>query len=100
MNSTVCNDADFGLIAHGCRKFDFTIAFQAYIFSIIPSALFLIAPLRLLFLSRLRAKVEGRTFRYLKLVSTNLEISHDKFEFDIVDDHIGWTHRHCPFSLH
>ena len=71
MNSTICDDAAFGPVVHGCRKFDFSIAFEGYIFSVIPSAIFLlIAPLRLAILSRSRVKVEGFLFRYSKLVST------------------------------
>jgi ATP-binding cassette subfamily C (CFTR/MRP) protein 1 len=73
MNSTTCDDAAFGPTVHGCRKFDFTIAFEVYIFSIVPSTIFmLIVPLRLAFLSRFRAKVEGHPFRYSKLVSTSV----------------------------
>jgi len=71
MKNTTCDDAAFGPVIDGCRPFDFTIAFELYIFSVIPSAIFLlVVPLRLVLLSRLRVKVEGLLFRSFKLVST------------------------------
>jgi ATP-binding cassette, subfamily C (CFTR/MRP), member 1 len=71
MNRTaICDDASFGPTVQGCRgDFDFTFAFEQYIFSIIPSAILLLAaPIRLAVISRLKAKVDGNGFRYLKLV--------------------------------
>jgi ATP-binding cassette subfamily C (CFTR/MRP) protein 1 len=71
MKNTTCDDAAFGPVIDGCRPFDFTIAFELYIFSIIPSAIFLlVAPLRLVLLSRSQVKVEGLLFHSSKLVST------------------------------
>jgi hypothetical protein len=68
--SVVCNDASLGPSARGCRDgFDFTFKFEQLFFSIVPSAIFLLAtPLRLRYLCRFRPKVGGNSFKNLKLV--------------------------------
>jgi len=77
MNSSagVCNEAAFGPAVHGCRQdFDFTLAFEQYIFSVLPSTLFILAaPLRLAFLQRREnpQKVAGHGFKRVKLVGPN-----------------------------
>jgi hypothetical protein len=68
--SSLCDDTALGPSVHGCRgDFDFTIAFEQYFFSIVPSAILLLTvPWRFAFLGRHRVKVTGNGFRYLKLV--------------------------------
>ena len=65
-----CDDAAFGPVIRGCRQdFDFTLAFQQYIFSVVPSALLLLAaPLRIVILRRHSAKVDGSILKNVKLV--------------------------------
>ena len=65
-----CDDGAFGPIIHGCRQdFDFTFAFEQYFFSIAPSAVLLLAaPLRIAFLRKSPAKVEGQGLRTAKVV--------------------------------
>lgn len=74
MSSAVCSpaaDSAFGPAVEGCRQgFDFTYAFESYFFSIVPSVLLLcFAPLRFKTLSRVRPKIKGSNFKYVKLVS-------------------------------
>jgi ATP-binding cassette subfamily C (CFTR/MRP) protein 1 len=74
MSSAVCSptaDSAFGPAVEGCRQgFDFTLAFESYFFSIVPSVLLLcFAPLRFKTLSRVRPKIKGAAFKYVKLVS-------------------------------
>lgn len=74
MSSAVCSpaaDNAFGPAVEGCRQgFDFTFAFESYLFSIVSSVLLLcFAPLRFKTLSRVRPKIEGNAFKYVKLVS-------------------------------
>jgi ATP-binding cassette subfamily C (CFTR/MRP) protein 1 len=54
----------------GCRDhFDFSIVFEKYFFSIVPSViLILVAPWRLHVLHKLKPKVDGSGLKYLKLV--------------------------------
>ncbi|KAI5246025.1 multidrug resistance-like protein [Aureobasidium subglaciale] len=72
MSSAVCSptaDSAFGPTVEGCRQgFDFTLTFESYFFSIVPSVLLLCsAPLRFKSLSRLRPKIKGNAFQYVKL---------------------------------
>ncbi|KAI4723833.1 multidrug resistance-like protein [Aureobasidium sp. EXF-10728] len=72
MSSAVCSpaaDSAFGPAVEGCRQnFDFTLAFESYFFSIVPSVLLLcFAPLRFKTLSRVRPKIKGTAFKYVKL---------------------------------
>ncbi|KAI4848302.1 multidrug resistance-like protein, partial [Aureobasidium sp. EXF-8845] len=62
-------DSAFGPAVEGCRQgFDFTLTFESHIFSIVPSVLLLcFAPLRFKSLSRVRPKVKGTAFKYVKL---------------------------------
>lgn len=71
-----CDDASFGPVVTGCRQdFDFTLAFEQYIFSIVPSAILLCAaPLRILTLRRQVAKVRGDVLKYAKLVSLVIRV--------------------------
>jgi ATP-binding cassette subfamily C (CFTR/MRP) protein 1 len=74
MTSAVCSptaDSAFGPAVNGCRQdFDFTLAFEQYFFSIVPSVLLLLlAPLRLKTLVRVRPKIRGSNFKFIKLVS-------------------------------
>jgi ATP-binding cassette subfamily C (CFTR/MRP) protein 1 len=76
-SSTSClpsADSAFGPIVSGCRDdFDFTIAFEQYFFSIVPSVtLLLFAPFRLRTLSRRNARVGGAAFKYTKLCGVAL----------------------------
>ncbi|KAK4168151.1 ABC transporter [Cladorrhinum sp. PSN259] len=66
-----CDDGAFGPIVHGCRAdFDFTFAFEQYFFSIVPSALLLLAaPIRIVFLRKTPAKVDGSFLRTVKVVT-------------------------------
>jgi hypothetical protein len=79
MNSTtsLCDDSVIGPSVHGCRSdFDFTLAFEQYLFSIVPSTMLLLAaPVRLAFLRRFRGKVAGNSFKYSKLVSSPIKSS-------------------------
>jgi hypothetical protein len=82
MSSAICSpaaDSAFGPAVEGCRQgFDFTLAFESYIFSIVPSVLLLcFAPLRFKSLSRVRPKIKGTAFKYVKLVSW-ISISHTR----------------------
>lgn len=65
-------DSAFGPIVNGCRDdFDFTVAFEQYFFSIVPSAaLLLVAPLRLRYLSGKVKRVDGNSLKQIKLVSS------------------------------
>jgi len=79
MSSAVCSpaaDSAFGPAVEGCRQgFDFTFAFESYFFSIVPSVLLLcFAPLRFKTLSRVRPKIKGNAFKYVKLVSGRLSL--------------------------
>ncbi|KAF2708669.1 hypothetical protein K504DRAFT_491353 [Pleomassaria siparia CBS 279.74] len=58
-------------IAAPCRSgFDFTFTFEQYLFTIVSSALVLIAaPPRFYFLSRLQPNIEGKEFKLVKLDS-------------------------------
>jgi ATP-binding cassette, subfamily C (CFTR/MRP), member 1 len=64
-------DSVFGPVVDGCRdNFDFTIAFEQYFFSIVPSAILLLAaPVRLRILSGKSRRVGGNTLKFFKLVS-------------------------------
>ena len=64
-------DSVFGPVVNGCcDNFDFTFAFEQYFFSIIPSAILLIAaPIRLHFLASKQRRVGGNGFKFIKLVS-------------------------------
>lgn len=68
-----CNDGAFGPIVHGCRSdFDFTLAFEQYFFSIVPSAIFLLAaPIRIGWLRKTPAKVDGSSLRTAKVVGAS-----------------------------
>ena len=73
MNETAsCNDAALGPVVQGCRDdFDFTLAFEQYIFTLVPAVVFLlVAPLRIASLRKTAARVEGQFLRVSKLVST------------------------------
>lgn len=72
----VCDDASFGPVITGCRQgFDFTLAFERYFFSIVPSAVLLCAaPIRILTLRRHDAKVRGDFLKYTKMVSLFLSL--------------------------
>ena len=63
-------DGAFGPAVQGCRDdFDFTLAFEDYFFSIVPSAIFLLlAPVRVQQLFSKRQRVHGDTFKYTKVV--------------------------------
>ncbi|KAK7710055.1 hypothetical protein SLS63_013063 [Diaporthe eres] len=68
-------DESFGPVVQDCRgDFDFTIAFEQYLFSILPAALLLIAaPLRLRHLSKSPSVVvAGNAFRLAKLAAVAL----------------------------
>ncbi len=72
MNSSAsCTDASFGPGVEGCdRQFDFTVAFEESILSIVHSVvLILLAPIRILLLKNQRPRVGGRAFQLAKLVS-------------------------------
>lgn len=72
MNETAsCNDAAFGPVVQGCRDdFDFTLAFEQYIFTLVPAVVFLLAaPVRIASLRKTAARVEGQVLRVAKLVS-------------------------------
>ncbi|KAG6365911.1 hypothetical protein INS49_000087 [Diaporthe citri] len=65
-------DESFGPVVQDCRgDFDFTIAFEQYLFSILPACLLIIAaPLRLRHLSKSPSVVvAGNTFRLIKLAA-------------------------------
>jgi ATP-binding cassette subfamily C (CFTR/MRP) protein 1 len=63
-------DSVFGPVVNGCRDFDFTFAFEQYIFSIVPSVLFLLAmPVRLRKLYGKPKRVNWTSLRLTKLVS-------------------------------
>lgn len=68
--SLSCTDASFGPAVEGCdRTFDFTVAFEESILSIVPSVLLiLVAPIRILLLKDQRRRVGGRAFQRAKLV--------------------------------
>lgn len=55
-----------------CRDtFDFTLAFEQYFFTIVPSAILILAvPLRLWGVFRLKPRVAGLPLRFLKLVGS------------------------------
>lgn len=63
-------DAAFGPAVEGCRNnFDFTLTFEQYFFSVVPSILFLIiASLRVEFLRKKKNLVHGKSLRFIKLV--------------------------------
>lgn len=69
-------DESFGPVVQDCRgDFDFTIAFEQYLFSILPAGLVIIAaPLRLRHLSKSPSVVvaAGNTFRLAKLAAVAL----------------------------
>ncbi|KAM7186181.1 ABC transporter [Rhypophila sp. PSN 637] len=68
----ICDDAAFGPVISGCRQdFDFTLAFQQYFFSVVPSLFLLIAaPLRILILRRHEVKLDGgNLLKYAKLAT-------------------------------
>lgn len=71
MPSTCPGDGSLGPVVVGCRKeFDFTIAFEEIVLSIVPSACFILLTLwRLQNLASRPKVVKGRVFRYWKLVS-------------------------------
>ncbi|KAF2478209.1 multidrug resistance-like protein [Lindgomyces ingoldianus] len=63
-------DEAFGPIVEGCRR-DFTFTFEQYVFSILPSVLFLLfAPLRVQVLRKRESTVGGKPLRSLKLLTT------------------------------
>lgn len=66
-------DASFGPVVQDCRgDFDFTIAFEQYLFTILPASLLIIAgPLRLRYLSKSPSVVSGDSsfFRLIKLAA-------------------------------
>jgi ATP-binding cassette, subfamily C (CFTR/MRP), member 1 len=65
---TLSADAKFGPLVEGCRD-DFTITFEQYFLSIVPSVLFLLlAPIRANTLRKRQARVGGHVLRYTKLV--------------------------------
>lgn len=70
LNCSLNADDAFGPSVDGCRDdFDFTIAFEQYFFSLVPSVLLLlVAPWRLQILSRMHQKVNGSGLRVIKLV--------------------------------
>lgn len=74
VSTPLCDDAAFGPVIAGCRQdFDFTLSFQQYFFSVVPSAFLLLAgPLRILALRRQVAKVDGNVLKYTKLVYISL----------------------------
>lgn len=74
VSTPLCDDAAFGPVITGCRQdFDFTLSFQQYFFSVVPSAFLLLAgPLRILALRRQVAKVDGNVLKYTKLVYKSL----------------------------
>lgn len=86
VSTPLCDDAAFGPVIVGCRQdFDFTLSFQQYFFSVVPSAFLLLAgPLRILALRRQVAKVDGNVLKYAKLVYLSLfqcnMFSHPKFD--------------------
>lgn len=67
-------DESFGPVVQDCRgDFDFTIAFEQYLFSIVPASLLIIAaPLRLRQLRKSPSVVAGNTFRLAKLAAVAL----------------------------
>ncbi|KXJ87085.1 ABC transporter [Microdochium bolleyi] len=72
MNETAsCDDAVFGPVVHGCRQdFDFTRTFEQYIFTLVPSLVFLIvAPFRIASLRKISTRVEGQPLRIAKLIA-------------------------------
>lgn len=80
MNSTSCNDQDFGPVVKNCRNdFDFTLLFEDTVLSLTPSICSLIvAILRSAYL-RKRAKVlEAREFQLYKLVHHIMTCSRTK----------------------
>jgi hypothetical protein len=70
MNTTSCNDNDFGPAVHGCRDdFDFTLLFENTILSIAPSLLVLLFAIgRLYYLRRKPKLLWARQFQLSKLV--------------------------------
>ena len=64
-------DAAFGPVVEACRDdFDFTIAFEQYIFTILPASVLLVAaPVRLGLLNKRRVLVAGNPLRIAKLAS-------------------------------
>lgn len=64
-------DEGFGPVAQDCRGgFDFTIAFEQYLFSILPASLLILAaPLRLRHLRKLPSVVTGASLRNAKLAA-------------------------------
>lgn len=66
-------DAAFGPVVEGCRDgFDFTMSFEQYFLSLVPSVLFLVAAtFRLRFLRKQKSQVEGKLLRSIKLVGSN-----------------------------
>lgn len=73
-SAPLCDDAAFGPFIAGCRQdFDFTLSFQQYFFSVVPSAFLLLAgPFRIFVLRRQVAKVDGNVLKYTKLVYPSL----------------------------
>ncbi|KAF2659533.1 P-loop containing nucleoside triphosphate hydrolase protein [Lophiostoma macrostomum CBS 122681] len=66
---TLSADGKFGPLIDECRD-DFTITFEQYFLSIVPSVLFLLlAPIRANVLRKRQARVEGQVLRYVKLVA-------------------------------
>ncbi|KAJ0117931.1 multidrug resistance-like protein [Diaporthe amygdali] len=67
-------DESFGPVIRDCRGgFDFTIAFEQYLFSILPASLLIIAgPLRLKYLSKSPSVVAGHAFKFAKLAAVGL----------------------------
>ncbi len=71
-----CDDA-FGPFTFGCRnaRLDFTLFFEQAIFTIIPSALFIIAAIVSIFqLWGLKPKVHATFIYYMKMVSHNARV--------------------------
>lgn len=72
--SACANDDAFGPAVEGCRgNFDFTVAFEEVILSILPSACFaILAALRLVSLSRQSHTTANILLRNVKVVSYNV----------------------------
>jgi hypothetical protein len=71
--SSCPNDATFGPAVHGCnhRGFDFTLRFEAIVFSILPAAIFIILALaRVIWLFKKSVIAKGRVFQFFKAVGT------------------------------
>ncbi|KAH7118766.1 multidrug resistance-like protein [Dendryphion nanum] len=69
---TLAADGAFGPIIDGCRR-DFTFTFEQYIFSIVPSVIFLlVAPMRINALRKRQTAVGGKPFRSIKLIAIGL----------------------------